>query len=53
MIAAAAVGLNNGLALTPPMGFNSYMAPQSGESGLGAIADFLVSSGLRDSGYEY
>ena len=45
--------LSNGLALTPPMGFNSYMAPQSGEKGLGQIADFLVSSGLREAGYTY
>ena len=45
--------LDNGLALTPPMGFNSYMAGVSGESGLGDIASFLVSSGLRESGYVY
>uniref|UniRef100_A0A7S0J3B0 Alpha-galactosidase n=1 Tax=Calcidiscus leptoporus TaxID=127549 RepID=A0A7S0J3B0_9EUKA len=35
------------------MGFNSYMAPQAGEAGLGEIADFLVSSGLRGAGYVY
>ena len=29
------------------------MAPQSGEAGLGAIADFMVSSGLREAGYNY
>ena len=49
----ATPALDNGLALTPPMGFNSYMAPQSGEAGLGAIADFMVSSGLREAGYNY
>ena len=49
----ATPALNNGQALTPPMGFNSYMAPQSGEAGLGAIADFMVSSGLRAAGYVF
>jgi alpha-galactosidase len=48
-----ASALSNGLALRPPMGFNSYMAPQSGEAGLGAIGDFLVRSGLRESGYTF
>jgi len=33
------------------MGFNSYMSGVSGEAGLGAIADFFVSSGLREAGY--
>ena len=46
----AVLGLSNGLALTPPMGFNSYMAPQSGEKGLWQIGDFLVASGLRAAG---
>ena len=47
--------LDNGLAKTPPMGFNSYMAgPRcQNETGLGAVADFFVSSGLRDLGYVY
>jgi alpha-galactosidase len=45
--------LDNGLLATPPMGFNSYMAHTAGEKGLGSIADFFVSSGLRESGYTY
>lgn len=45
--------LDNGLAKTPPMGFNGYFAHVGGEEGLGAVADFLVSSGLRESGYVY
>ena len=53
VVPVAVSALSNGLATTPPMGFNSYMAPQSGEAGLGAIADFLVSSGLREAGYVY
>jgi alpha-galactosidase len=45
--------LNNGLAITPPMGFNSYMSSVSGESGLGSIAAFFKSSGLQQNGYNY
>jgi alpha-galactosidase len=45
--------LNNGVAITPPMGFNSYMSGISGESGLASIADFFVSSGMHKSGYTY
>ena len=50
---SAALGLDNGLCATPPMGFNSYMAHTAGEKGLGSIADFFVSSGLRESGYTF
>lgn len=46
-------GLENGLARTPPMGFNSYMTELRGERGLGLIADFFVSSGMREDGYAY
>ena len=53
LLLPAAVALNNGLALTPPMGFNSYMSGVSGEKGLGSIADFFVSSGLIHTGYQY
>eukprot|EP00937_MAST-01D_sp_MAST-1D-sp2_P001136 g1136.t1 len=48
-----AAALMNGLAVTPPMGFNSYMSGVSGEAGLGAVADFFISSGMHHSGYEY
>jgi hypothetical protein len=53
-VAAPCVGaLNNGVAITPPMGYQSYMAPLHDESGLGKIADFLVSTGLREKGYHF
>lgn len=52
-IFGVANALDNGLAKTPPMGFNGYFAHVGGEVGLGAVADFLVSSGMRDSGYIY
>ena len=48
-----ALALDNGLAIKPPMGFNSYMSGVSGEAGLGAVADFFISSGMVHSGYEY
>lgn len=50
----AALGLDNGLALTPPMGYNAYMSGVS-ETGdnLVAMAKFFVSSGLIHSGYTY
>lgn len=38
--------LDNGIARTPPMGFNSYMSGLHGANGLMEIADFFVSSGL-------
>eukprot|EP00658_Telonema_sp_P-2_P049997 TRINITY_DN3806_c0_g1_i2.p1 TRINITY_DN3806_c0_g1~~TRINITY_DN3806_c0_g1_i2.p1 ORF type:complete len:606 (+),score=98.43 TRINITY_DN3806_c0_g1_i2:3-1820(+) len=53
VLLGTAQALDNGVARTPPMGFNSYMAGVSGEAGLGRIASFLVASGLRDSGYTY
>jgi len=53
LLALGARALDNGLARTPPMGFNSYMSGVSGEKGLGSIADFFVSSGLREAGYVY
>lgn len=45
---------NSGLAPTPYMGWNTYYgvgAPS--ESTMVSVADFLVSSGLRDAGYRY
>ena len=43
------------LALTPPMGWNSwnYFAQDINEQRIKAIADAMVSSGMRDAGYEY
>jgi alpha-galactosidase len=44
-----------GLALTPPMGWNSWNAFQGNinEAKIKAAADIMVSSGMRDAGYEY
>jgi alpha-galactosidase len=54
-LAPAAWALPNGLALTPPMGFNSWTAVGCGVSDafLRGIADFVVSSGLAAAGYHY
>jgi alpha-galactosidase len=45
----------NGLAMTPPMGWNSWnkFACNVNESTVRQIADGMVSSGMRDAGYQY
>ncbi|HEV8407430.1 MAG TPA: glycoside hydrolase family 27 protein [Sphingomicrobium sp.] len=45
----------NGLALTPPMGWNSWnkFACNVNETVVRDTADALVSSGMRDAGYKY
>jgi alpha-galactosidase len=45
----------NGLALTPPMGWNSWnkFACDVNEHVVRATADAIVSSGMRDAGYQY
>jgi alpha-galactosidase len=45
----------NGLALTPPMGWNSWNLFQGriDDKTVRAIADAMVSSGMRDAGYVY
>jgi alpha-galactosidase len=45
----------NGLALTPPMGWNSWnkFACDVNERTVRATADAMVSSGMRDAGYQY
>jgi len=45
----------NGLAKTPPMGWNSwnYFGEDVNEADIRAAADALVSSGMRDAGYVY
>lgn len=57
LVAAPAVGhaVGNGLAGTPPMGWNSWNRFHCGinETVIKQAADGLVSSGLRDAGYEY
>src|SRR6185437_11312059 len=45
----------NGLAPTPPMGWNSWNKFHAAvdDAGVRAMADAMVSSGLRDAGYRY
>jgi alpha-galactosidase len=55
------LALENGLAETPPMGFNTWNWFKCGDANHGAInealikgiADAMVSSGMKDSGYQY
>ena len=46
---------DNGLALTPPMGWNSWnkFGCNVSEDLLKSMADAMVSSGMKDAGYEY
>ena len=50
-----ALALPNGLALTPPMGFNDWNAfgCDVNEQLIKDTADLFVSTGLRDAGYQY
>jgi alpha-galactosidase len=45
----------NGLALTPPMGWNSWnkFGCNIDEKTIRAVADAMVSTGMRDAGYQY
>ena len=45
----------NGLALTPPMGWNSWnkFACNVSEDLIKSMADAMVSSGMKDAGYQY
>lgn len=47
--------LNNGLASTPPMGWNSWNAFQLAidEGKIRAITDFIAESGMKGAGYQY
>ncbi len=47
--------LENGLALTPPMGWNSWnrFACNVNENLIKSAADAVVSSGMKDAGYQY
>jgi alpha-galactosidase len=51
----SAPALENGLALTPPMGWNSWnrFACNVTEDLVKSAADAIVSSGMKDAGYEY
>ncbi|WP_053850956.1 NPCBM/NEW2 domain-containing protein [Streptomyces sp. NRRL B-24085] len=50
-------GLADGLALTPPMGFNNWNSThcraEFDESMVKGIADIFVDKGLKDAGYQY
>jgi alpha-galactosidase len=52
---ARASAINNGLARTPPMGWNSWMAIgwSISDAYTREIADFLNASGLQAAGYTY
>ncbi|MFI7415050.1 NPCBM/NEW2 domain-containing protein [Streptomyces sp. NPDC049627] len=55
--APVAPTLDDGLALTPPMGFNNWNSThcraEFNESMVKAVADIFVEKGLKDAGYEY
>ncbi|MGW1749660.1 NPCBM/NEW2 domain-containing protein [Streptomyces sp. NPDC002092] len=55
--APAAPALADGLALTPPMGFNNWNSThcraEFNESMVKGIADLFVEKGLKDAGYQY
>ncbi|MCN9240342.1 NPCBM/NEW2 domain-containing protein [Streptomyces sp. RY43-2] len=54
---ATAPAPTDGLALTPPMGFNNWNSTQCraefNESMVEGIADLFVAKGLKDAGYQY
>ncbi|MFI7542189.1 glycoside hydrolase family 27 protein [Actinoplanes sp. NPDC049599] len=51
----AALALDNGVARTPPMGWNSWntFGCSINETLIRQMADAMVSSGMRDAGYQY
>ncbi|MGP3971358.1 NPCBM/NEW2 domain-containing protein [Streptomyces sp. 6N223] len=55
--ADASARLDDGLALTPPMGFNNWNSthcrPEFDEEMIKGVADIIVETGLKDAGYEY
>ena len=57
VIPASSAALPDGLALTPPMGFNNWNSTQCraefNETMIKGIADLFVSQGLREAGYQY
>jgi len=54
-VAGGALALENGMALTPPMGWNSWNAFRGNidETQIRAIIDAMVTSGMKDAGYTY
>jgi len=57
LTATPAVALDNGLARTPPMGFNNWNSTKCSntfnEAMIKSIADLFVSRGLKTAGYQY
>src|SRR5262245_13559004 len=53
--ASAARAWDNGVALTPPMGWNSWnkFGCNVSEEMIKSMADAMVSSGMKDVGYQY
>ncbi len=53
--ATPSVALENGLAKTPPMGWNSWnkFGCDVNENLIRSVADSMVSTGLKDAGYQY
>jgi len=54
-LASPSIALDNGLALTPPMGWNSWnkFGCNVSEDLIKSMADGMVSSGMKDAGYQY
>jgi alpha-galactosidase len=52
-----APAVDDGLARTPPMGFNNWNTThcrdEFGEAMVKGVADYFVASGLKDAGYQY
>eukprot|EP00051_Salpingoeca_urceolata_P019564 m.287063 g.287063 ORF g.287063 m.287063 type:complete len:606 (-) comp19442_c3_seq4:2113-3930(-) len=46
-------GLDNGVAIKPPLGWNNYMAGGAGEAFFQATADFFASTGMQKLGFKY
>jgi alpha-galactosidase len=53
--AATTFALDNGLALTPPMGWNSWnkFAGNVSEALIKSVADAMAINGMKDAGYQY
>ena len=50
-VCSCVTALNNGVGITPPMGFNTYQSPWPFQGGYAeAIADALTTTGLKDLG---
>lgn len=54
-VAASAMALDNGMALTPPMGWNSWntFGGSINETLIRGVIDAMVTTGMKDAGYTY